>query len=433
MKKNIIVILSVIVLLFTISLTVKAEEGETITIRPSSIFTLDDIVDNPSGNGLTEVEIEIETELDIGSDYTLLPKNKKPITIYSIEEIDRTEELVSYKLGIIALNDTNLYYTYFSLPISDSIDVNKVRNFKNEINIKHYFDEELYKHYLYYQKDLTKQCSIFEENEVSGAIQYAENLMIINLTDLTYTTLKKGKIFPYFSIEDGIGYIYLNIKDISLDYIVSLDIEYSYQYRYWFGVVGETFTERHIYRRNKTYEFKNKLGALYFYGDPIGCGIDLYRMIKNFNTPEIQMVTELPLMVEDLYIDNIGSKPEFTNNSKWVKVALRHFPRLSKINCNGVILGEDLVISDMYYIYEGQLFIYEEPDVAPVVQFDYDLDFNGFFKDLFKKNFFGYTLPKYYKEFIICLIGLVGIVFILSKLFIVFRISKNFGRRYRRY
>lgn len=432
MKKKFIILFIFIFLFSGISLIVNAQEGETIVIKPSALFTLDDIEGYPSNNGYTlkEVDIEIESESDIGQDYTQLPKNKKPITIYSFEEISRNEESVRYKIGIVSVNDTNLYYTYFGLPLEEAIDVLRIVNYKGEINLKHYFDESQYKHYLFFQKDLTQQCSVFVEDEETEVIKHAENLMIINLTDNIYTTLKKGELIPYWHIEDGIGYVYFNIKNILFDDIVSMDISYSYYYHYWFGVTGETFYERNIYHRDSTYEKKYKTSDFLLFWTPFAKDIETVRRIKNSGTKEIEMVNELPEEVYNLHIEHVGSKPLFNETNKWTKVALRHFPRLSYLRCNGVTLGEDLAVSDIYYLYEGQLFLYEEPEVKPVVQYEYKkfLDFAGFFKDLFKKNFFNYTLPKYYKEFIISLVGLFGIVFVISKLAIIFKVKKRYRR-----
>lgn len=418
--------------LFGVSFVVNAQEGETIVIRPSALFTLDDIEGYPQGNGYTlkEVDIEIETESDIGEDYTQLPQNKKPITIYNLQEISRNEESVRYKIGIVAENDTNLYYTYFALPLEDAIDVSRIVNYKGEINLKHYFDESQYKHYLFFQKDLTQQCSVFVEDAETEFIKHAENLMIINLTDNIYTTLKKGELTPYWNIEDGIGYVYFNIKNILFDDIVSMDISYSYYYHYWFGVTGETFYERNIYHRDSTYEKKYKTSDYLLSWIPFTRAIETVRRIRNSGTKEIEMVNELPEEVYNLHIDHVGSKPLFNETNKWTKVALRHFPRLSHLHCNGVTLGEDLSVSDIYYLYEGQLFLYEDPSQEPPVQYEYKkfLDFKGFFKDLFKKNFFGYTLPKYYKEFILCLVGFVGIIFVISKLAIIFAPRKRYRR-----
>lgn len=372
----------------------------------------------------------VSTLRDVKSNYSLLPDKEELrndfIRIDSLEPI--YEATRSYKLFF---KHNSLTYA-FDVSFPTEVDLTKIWNVDNKLNMSFSVDPETNDRLLYIQPDPIKNPYPVKNGTIEDPADLMVGFTTINLTQNNYYIIKKMQlptIVAYEEKNNAYMYAFFNWK---IDDLINIRVKYTYRYRY-FGFPGEWQTVENLYAWKET----SSVNVPWW----LSMNAPIFGLITNaFNVYDVQTIKpinyyDLTSYVKDRYINNIKGNE---SDLKTLSIYKVHLGQFNKLLTTGYEISEHKVM-EITYLYKDIVYqvpydlidqIPDNPDPKSTIG---ELDFAAFLKFTGVKDiptFLGHVV-KYWQETLLTILILIIKIIVIVVIIKIIRFVKPRRNYYR--
>lgn len=371
----------------------------------------------------------VSTLKDVKSDYIQLPAiNNDFIRIDSLEPIH--EATRSYKLFF----KHNSWTYAFDVSFPTEIDLTKIWNVDNKLNISYSVDKETNDRLLYIQPDNTKDPYPITHGTINDPADLMVGFTTINLSKNIHETITKLEMDTIIAKEvSSNAYMYVFFP-LEIEKIINIHVKYTYRYKY-FGFAGNYQTVSNIYAWDET---SNIEAPWWLYFGSVSSLVALTTDLFNvYNVKTIKNIgyADLTDYVKDRYVNKLGGNLEELRTFSKYKIHLGQFNKFGSTNYD---ISEHEVI-EITYMYKGIVYNVpydlinqdnDNPDKTITIG---ELDFAAFlkFEGVNDVATFLTHLVKYWQEAILTTLIIIIILFVfvvIIKIGKLIRLKRNFYR-----